>query len=148
MDWKPEYEIGIELIDEQHKELIRRISLFHEACELGVSLDALDALLSFLQSYVSKHFYDEEALQLKYEYPKYSAHKMQHEKLIDDLVEKELKTRLQIKKLDLQNDHQELQRIFATLIDWLEAWVRHHIAGSDKEVGKYLTSKGFSGTQA
>ncbi|GHV49767.1 hemerythrin [Synergistales bacterium] len=77
--WIPELETGNEEIDSQHKQLFRLTSNLIEACVSGQSAETLGKTLGFLVDYTVEHFRDEEALQLKHNYPDYEKHKKLHD---------------------------------------------------------------------
>jgi methyl-accepting chemotaxis protein len=81
--WDSSLNTGNELIDSEHKQLIKAINSFLEAANLpsaGTAANSrLKDTLTFLNDYTIKHFSDEEQLQLKYKYPGYKAHKDFHE---------------------------------------------------------------------
>ena len=66
-------------IDEQHKELIAAINSLLEACSKGQGRNQLSTTVKFLYEYTTKHFSDEEKLQLASGYPDYKNHKAYHE---------------------------------------------------------------------
>jgi hemerythrin len=78
-NWDKSLEVGNELIDSEHKELIRAINEFFDAVATKGGQDKLQATLRFLNDYTIKHFSDEEGLQRQYKYPNYPAHHEFHE---------------------------------------------------------------------
>lgn len=70
---------GNSLIDTEHKQLFDAINALLDACAQGHGRDSLPKTVQFLNNYVSKHFGDEEQLQLSSKYPGYSAHKTFHD---------------------------------------------------------------------
>ena len=87
--WTADLATGNILIDNQHKELIRAINSLLDACSLGKGRAEIDSTLNFLQSYVNRHFSDEENLQMKSRYPDITNHKRYHagfKKSIQDIV--------------------------------------------------------------
>jgi hemerythrin len=77
--WDKELEVGIELMDTQHKELIEKFNTLMNACEAGRGQEELKGALDFLCDYTEKHFSDEEALQQQINYPEFSKHKQLHD---------------------------------------------------------------------
>ena len=75
----PDLATGNTLIDSEHRQLFEAINKLMEACAQGKGRDQISSTLQFLTSYVSKHFGDEEQLQIRSQYPNYSAHKQFHE---------------------------------------------------------------------
>jgi hemerythrin len=77
--WNDSLLTGNALIDSEHKELVKAINAFFDACARKIDGDEFQKTLSFLNSYTIKHFSDEEQLQVKYKYPNYDNHKKFHE---------------------------------------------------------------------
>lgn len=83
-------ETGNSLIDSEHKQLFDAINKLLAACTTGHGRAEIGEALNFLNSYVNKHFGDEENLQLKYHYPDYPNHKKYHEtfkRIVQNLVD-------------------------------------------------------------
>ena len=80
MEWKWDsgLEIGIELIDEQHKELFSRIDQLELAIYKGKASFELIKLMEYLESYVIEHFEVEEKLMIDARYPDFAKHANQH----------------------------------------------------------------------
>ncbi|MDR1216892.1 MAG: hemerythrin family protein [Treponema sp.] len=77
--WNDSLLTGNALIDSEHKELVKAINAFFDACARKIDGDEFQKILNFLNSYTIKHFSDEEQLQVKYKYPDYEKHKKFHE---------------------------------------------------------------------
>lgn len=80
--WKESLAIGVEEIDNQHRELVRQFSRLLSACEEGKGEQEAREVLEFLEGYVRRHFSDEEALQRLHRYPAY--HELQRASLLHD----------------------------------------------------------------
>lgn len=78
-DLTPELETGIEEIDAQHRDLLRKVNDLFQASRALKAEEEMARLLWFLKRYVRKHFRDEERLQLESGFPGYSQHKAEHE---------------------------------------------------------------------
>jgi len=74
MHWEPELETGVERVDQQHRELFRRVNLLFDH-EQGTDVKET---LKFVGDYVMQHFADEEALQVASRYPGLQEHKRLH----------------------------------------------------------------------
>jgi hemerythrin len=70
---------GNQLIDSEHRQLFDAINALMDACAQGAGRTKISETVQFLNSYVSKHFRDEEQLQLQSKYPGYNAHHTFHE---------------------------------------------------------------------
>jgi hemerythrin len=77
--WDKSLETGEPSIDEQHKQLFVAINNLLDLCRAGKGKEELSKSLDFLTNYTIKHFFDEEQIQRKYEYPDYVNHKMYHD---------------------------------------------------------------------
>jgi hemerythrin-like metal-binding protein len=81
--WDSSLNTGNELIDSEHRQLIKAINSFLDAAgdrSSGTAANSrLKDTLSFLNDYTIKHFNDEEQLQRQYKYPNYPAHHDFHE---------------------------------------------------------------------
>jgi len=79
MMWKEKYKIGVDLIDQQHEELFRRVSEFTRIIRSEENWDAridkVKETMAFMKDYVVDHFNEEEAYQAKINYPELEAHK-------------------------------------------------------------------------
>jgi hemerythrin len=83
MSFTPDLTVHVPAIDEQHKELIKRLNTLVELGSQSISKEETEKTLDFLGHYVVKHFGDEEVLQLKCGYPKYLWHRDQHRQFIE-----------------------------------------------------------------
>ncbi len=62
IEWRDSLAIGVEAIDNQHKELLLRFDRLLNACQTGKGIEELKKLQVFLGEYVHTHFNDEEEL--------------------------------------------------------------------------------------
>ena len=67
--WKPEYSVGIEKFDRQHKVLVHFLNELYEALQAGQGRKALAHVLNGLIVYTNTHFAAEEKLMERYGYP-------------------------------------------------------------------------------
>ena len=128
ISWREELSLGVDQIDNQHKELLARFDMLLTACKQGKGGEEVLYLLNFLDEYVVVHFGDEEKLQKQSRFPDYESHRLEHQSFIDKLAD--LKKRIADGgvQIDLVLDTNKL------LLDWL---IRH-ISIRDKAVGKHL----------
>lgn len=130
IEWRNSLAIGVEEIDNQHKELIIRFNRLLSACEGGKGVAELRELLLFLDDYVVKHFTDEEILQRRYKYPEYEEHKKLHDSFIGQI--KELKQ-------EINSEGVSLHHVVETN-NMLLKWLINHISKVDTNLGKFLRS--------
>lgn len=135
--WRDEYSVGYSLIDEQHKELFRRINSFGEALWDGQGKELLAAHLRYLADYVVSHFQTEEGLMKDHQFPHYATHKPVHDAFVQEVSH--VLGAIADGRLDT-----------ATAISVFErscTWTRDHVRGMDQELGRFLAAHhGLSGT--
>jgi hemerythrin len=123
--WKDDYLLGVEVIDQQHKELFRIAGDAYDLLNNEFFSDKYDKvvrLIEELKNYALFHFETEEKYLLEIGYKKYFSHKIIH----DDFVNK-FKS-IDLEKLD-ENQDDYLSSIIMFIVDWIE----HHILGTDKQ---------------
>ena len=130
IEWRDSLAIGIEAIDNQHKELLLRFSRLLDACQAGKGIEELKKLQTFLGEYVHTHFNDEEALQRLHRYPDYEAHRAEHVYFIE-----------QINKLksETQEEGVSIHHVVETN-NMLLKWLLNHISKVDTKLGAFLKS--------
>ncbi|PJZ84860.1 bacteriohemerythrin [Leptospira harrisiae] len=137
--WDSKYETNISEIDSQHKKLFRLINNIetvydenkeHLSAKSKILLDAV----SELEDYTLSHFLIEERVMELNQYPELEAHKKQHDKFTDKILE--LKNRLTSGTL-LSNDV-ELNQFFGDLLNFLRAWLTNHILKEDMDYKPYI----------
>ncbi|MDR1106961.1 MAG: bacteriohemerythrin [Treponema sp.] len=129
-EWTKDLETGHSVIDSQHKELIAAVNGLMDAIESGKGGEAVSSSLNFLNDYTIKHFFEEEMLQQKYNYPDYPNHKKIHDSF--KTVIRDLKVREMWKGSsgELVNE----------VRDKIGGWLVTHIKGQDVKVAAYIRS--------
>jgi hemerythrin len=131
IQWRDSLAIGVEAIDNQHKELLIRFDRLLNACHSGQGVEELKKLQTFLADYVHTHFNDEEAIQRKHGYPGYPAHHAEHLYFIE-----------QINKLDLETREEGVSTYHVVETNnMLLKWLLNHISKVDMELGAFLKSR-------
>lgn len=131
IEWTERLRVGVEEIDNQHKELFKRINNLLDACTQGKGKDEVLNTLRFLDDYVTVHFTAEERLQQKYNYPDYTSHKARHTEFIKNISD--IKKAIEEEGVGLHL----VIRTNNTVVDWLI----NHIGKMDKKVGALLKEK-------
>lgn len=90
--WDPKFEIGIPVIDEQHKKLVELCNNSYQALikqrTSGSTWEqSLSGTLHECVEYVQTHFKDEEKLMAACGYPGFQEHKKVHESFIKKIIE-------------------------------------------------------------
>lgn len=134
--WEENLSVGVDVIDEQHKMLLSRLSELSEAVSQRRGSGQIVGTLSFLSDYVDFHFGTEERHMTANDYPGYQEHKAAHEefkrtlkRLSDDFEEEGATT-------DLADS------INTLLINWF----LKHIRQVDQELGRFFGEKGIEVT--
>ena len=126
--WDKSLETGNSTIDEQHQQLIAALNRLIIAAHEGSGEPVLRETLQFLLNYVEEHFKDEEALQLKYNYPKYNEHKEMHDTF--RTVAQGLVTRL--------NEQGYTKALMNQTITTMADWLIMHIKDADLRLAIYI----------
>ncbi len=85
LEWRDEYRVGIDEVDHEHQELIFLINELHAALGRERSGERVEAFFGELFAHVSAHFALEEKVMRARNYDDTTAHKADHEKLLDEL---------------------------------------------------------------
>lgn len=127
-EMKPEYYIGIDMIDQEHAQLF---AYANEAYELlndeftPDKYDNIDAILEKLRDYTKKHFADEEAYMESIQYNKLFTQKIQHQEFVDKLDE----------FIDKHQDEEERQDDqIMEILNFLADWLVNHILYVDGQI--------------
>lgn len=85
LQWKPEYSVGIDSMDDEHREMMRLINDTYAELESGADADQVNQCLGDIFNTISMHFALEEKMMKDGAYDEFQAHKDDHEKLLDEL---------------------------------------------------------------
>jgi hemerythrin-like metal-binding protein len=130
VEWKDDYSVGIDSIDQQHKKLLSLINQLQTAVDYSTGEEFEREALDELVDYTKTHFTYEEGLLEQNDYPDFEPHKAQHQEMIKE-VERVL--------AEYEKDHDTAMRNAA---DFLKDWLINHINGTDKEYSSHLIAKG------
>lgn len=131
MEWDLSYSVGVAVFDDQHKKLFDIINSLNDAMKAGKSKDALGGILKSLIDYTATHFVAEEKMMLQHDYLQTQMHKMEHDKLVKQV-------------LKLQEEFKAGKAMLSMeVMNFLKDWLNTHIAGSDKKYGAYFNAKGI-----
>lgn len=126
MLWNRSLEIGVTAVDEQHKELFRRIDLLMDA----TNKNRFEETIDFLGEYIVKHFTDEQKIHTDSKYPKAAIHKTFHDTYVQTFNQLR-------KKIAQEGDTLSVKlEINKTVVDWLKS----HILVHDREFANYYNS--------
>ena len=126
--WTKNLEVGVGLIDQQHKKWFEKADQLFEAGKSGKSKEYIVQMFDFLDDYTKTHFRDEEKYMLSINYPEYSTQKQLHEEFIKKLAELRKSYETDgINIIVIINSNQ-------LILDWLTK----HISAADKKIGEFV----------
>lgn len=124
LQWKEEYSIGVELIDEQHKHLFEIGNKIYDLLENYLYVDKYDkivVIINELREYTRYHFKSEEDYMIQMKYPKYFNQKVEH----DDFIGK-------IEEIDLGDLDKNQDKHIRDILTFVFNWILEHILKKDK----------------
>jgi len=124
--WHDDYALGIAAIDHEHRELIELINALYAAVEVGASRDELGGFFAELHAVVAAHFALEERVMREQGYDELTAHKTDHERLLDEI----LMLDEEVAASGVRDD----KRLAARLDDWFSA----HFRSADARLHQHL----------
>jgi hemerythrin len=127
MEWKSEYDIGVDSVDKQHRQLVQMISRLETSSSTDTENREMGNALKFLVDYTNQHFSEEEALMIKVGFPEYDRQKTLHK----DFFQKVMEVLLRVKKGESISPRE--------LIDFLSKWLVDHILDEDKKIGIFIS---------
>jgi hemerythrin-like metal-binding protein len=131
MPWNPKLSVNVQVIDDDHKQLLALINGLDDAIHSQHGSDVLGSLLDNLVAYTQYHFAHEEDLFIRTGYKDAARHKAQHVFLTEQLLE-------------LQQRHHSGQPVLTLdVMVFLKDWLYGHILGSDTRLGPHLNANGI-----
>lgn len=130
LTWGPSLKVGFGDIDVQHQRLVALVNQLEDGIEGGRSREMLADVLRDLVRYTQLHFAYEEKLMERYNITESDEHRAQHNRLTDDVIA--FQKRYEAGEEELETE----------LLDFLGAWLRGHILGSDRELAAKLIAAG------
>src|SRR5690349_18585727 len=79
------FSTGVPAIDEQHKNLFRRLNFLSDEMRLGKGREAIEAALDYVDGYAKEHFCFEEDVMVGRQCSGCNANKAQHEEFLVNL---------------------------------------------------------------
>ena len=119
LEWKPEYSVGVDSVDHEHRELVELVNRIGEALESGRPVDEVESAFGDLFRAISSHFALEERFMREHGYDQLAQHKADHERLLDELR-------------DIMDDYREGREGPAERFrETVEAWFAEHFKTHD-----------------
>lgn len=128
--WNDKLNVGIGIIDEQHKILVEMINNFYDGINDKSNDELISDLITKMKDYTIVHFSTEEELLKKHGYSDYDNHKKQHDAFV-------------LKVQDLEKRFKDGTIILSfEITKFLKDWLLDHIQGTDMKYAKVLVQKG------
>ena len=126
--WNEKYSTGIQLIDDQHKELLKLTNELFNSCQEGdhSAGNTFRKILHSIVDYVKYHFSAEEKIFENINYPMAAEHKKQHESFVKRILE------------DAKSFEEGKNIIPITFARFLKDWILTHIAVHDKQYANFI----------
>lgn len=87
VEWKPEFSVGVERFDEEHRHLISLLNQLQVALADQRENLILGAILKELVWYTRSHFKAEEVLMKRYAYPGLVSHRAEHDRFREKVAQ-------------------------------------------------------------
>lgn len=129
--WREAFEIGIESVDHEHRELIDLINQLHDRLDCSAEPEIVAGFLGEIYARISAHFALEERVMRDLEYDDYADHKNDHEALLDDIRD--------IMDVFDEGGYVDLQE---DLGDQLETWFGGHFRTKDARLHTFFEDRG------
>lgn len=130
--WNARYELGIEVLDTQHRrlfDLIREVQVV--ADEEGSGPTFFSALQEFLD-FAQFHFETEEKLMEEHDFSTAGLHRQAHDRLLQDL-----------RDFSRRVSQGRASAARGAAGDFLRKWLTEHVSHGDAMLARHLKSRGF-----
>lgn len=131
IEWEEKYSVGISIIDEEHKELIRIMNAAIVAKQHSNNIGEISKLLKELTVYTLKHFSTEESYMVKFNYPEFQYHKGEHHDFSNKMITYCNRV--------IEGDY----HIASEILEYLKQWLVNHIQITDKKYVECFKKNGL-----
>lgn len=126
-EFKEEFKVGIELIDNEHRKLFEITDRAYNTLMdefIPDKYDYIIDILNELKDYAATHFKHEEEYMMSINYRKLLSQKVMH----DDFIEA-------LSKYNIYDLDENQKDTILEILDFLNDWLINHILKSDKQIG-------------
>ncbi|WP_310600639.1 bacteriohemerythrin [Desulfobulbus sp.] len=132
--WSEENNLGIPIVDEQHRAIISTINTLHYFMRNKNGTMITSSTVTILNEYTKFHFITEEGIIKNWKYPEAESHIKLHNELY-------IKTIDMTSKLRIHNDNSEL-------LQFLKNWWIRHICIEDKKYASFILRRSLTDVDA
>jgi hemerythrin len=128
--WSPDFTVGVEILDEQHKRIVLMVNRLIRAKDLPTGSETVSDLISQMLKYAQEHFKAEENLMDEYGFPLLDQHKQSHvnyRKKVGDLCKAVLV---------------DVPTVPQVMLNYLIEWWQNHILEEDMAYKNFFNEKG------
>lgn len=129
--WDEKYSVGIQSIDNQHKEIFGILNKLLNAMKMGQGNDVTTQIILELDRYAVNHFHKEEFFFKRFNYQGSAEHIIEHQNFIKKVT---------ILKPDLKSGK---ITVSFELLNFLKDWIDHHILVVDKQYSECFRQNGL-----
>ena len=126
LTWGDEYAVGVEAIDDEHKELFDAVRELESAMARFAQPAEMGELLKKLSASTARHFADEEAMMREAKYPGLALHMANHQRLMEKV------------QAFAARHSQSGVTVNQHALNFLRDWLLHHIENDDARLGSWL----------
>jgi len=124
--WSDEYSVGVQKLDDQHKNIINLVNELHKATGISSCDQTLHDIMDKMCKYASDHLDYEESLLKEIDYPEFDDHQKGHRKYIEAVADYAIDATL------------EDFAIPDKLLTFLNEWWLKHILEEDMKYKPYF----------
>ena len=130
--WRETMSVGNDTIDHDHRYLVCYLNTVELALQNPEEREVVLLSLTQLYNYAYEHFMKEEIIQQKISYPDINSHRIEHKKLLEELME--LKNNIKQKYAN-----EDIKKQYNEIVTFLRHWLIDHVLNTDMLLKPYLS---------
>lgn len=130
MQWNNDLITDIDLIDNQHRELFKKINSYYIKCQFNYENEATQECAKYFEQYTLFHFQTEQAFHRQYNYPLANEHEAKH----DIIKIKAMHLASKLKDDNIKKDTSD------EFFEFINSYINNHIYKDDMDYARFLKS--------
>ena len=130
-EWNEKYSVGIQSIDDQHKEIFRVMDQLFQALKTGQASQSIKQIIINLENYALIHFKNEEFYFNQFHYESSEEHIKEHQQFIEKIASVKADAQAGILESSFE------------LLHYLKVWIDHHILVIDMKYSDCFKENGL-----